>query len=115
MRKVQIAAICHEANRAYCTQLGDHSQPPWGEAPDWQKESAINGVQFHMDNPTAAPDDSHASWLAEKEAAGWKWGPKKDETLKLHPCFLPYHELPLDQRIKDQLFINVVRAVHPGE
>jgi hypothetical protein len=111
MQVIQIAQICHEANRAYCAQLGDDSQVPWDEAPEWQKDSAINGVQFHMDNPFANPIDSHANWMAEKEQAGWKWGPEKDEDLKLHPCFKHYHELPIEQRIKDQLFINVVRAI----
>ena len=39
-----VAHICHESNRAYCETLGDQSQPPWSEAPDWQKESAVNGL-----------------------------------------------------------------------
>lgn len=39
-----IAALCHEANAAYCRQTGDDSQPNWDDAPDWQKESAITGV-----------------------------------------------------------------------
>lgn len=50
-----IAKICHEANRAYCQALGDNSQVPWGEAPDWQKQSAVKGVEFHLSNPEAPP------------------------------------------------------------
>ena len=53
--KEKIAKVCHEANRAYCEALGDYSQTTWEKAPDWQKESAINGVQFHLDNPGASP------------------------------------------------------------
>ncbi len=41
-----IAKICHEANRAYCATIGDASQLPWEESPDWQRQSAINGVKF---------------------------------------------------------------------
>ena len=48
LNEVQIASICHEANRAYCLSIGDESQPEWATAPDWQRVSAINGVRFHL-------------------------------------------------------------------
>jgi hypothetical protein len=38
------ARAAHEANRAYCGALGDWSQPSWDAAPQWQKDSARNGV-----------------------------------------------------------------------
>lgn len=106
-----IAKVCHEANRAYCATLGDYSQPPWNEAPDWQRSSAVSGVQFHIDNPNAGPSASHSSWLAEKKADGWKYGPVKDPDNKEHPCYVPYEELPGDQKRKDLLFLSIVRAL----
>jgi hypothetical protein len=108
------ARIAHEVNRAYCRSIGDHSQPPWDEAPDWQRSSAIKGVQFHMDNPLASPEASHASWLAQKLAEGWKWGPVKDADRKEHPCCVPYLELPTEQRSKDYLFRAVIHALRGG-
>lgn len=111
----QIAAVAHEANRAYCAQLGDTSQPPWESAPDWQRWSAIKGVQFHLDahgrGETPSPSASHDSWLEEKRATGWSYGPVKDADKKEHPCFVPYEELPIEQRVKDSLFGNVVAAL----
>lgn len=107
----QIARVAHEVNRAYCAAIGDNSQPDWSNAPEWQRSSAINGVQFHMSNPSAGPDSSHNAWLAEKEAAGWKYGPVKDAEYKEHPCFVPYDELPVEQRAKDYLFRGVVHAM----
>jgi hypothetical protein len=110
----QIARIAHETNRAYCASINDHSQPAWDDAPTWQRDSAINGVKFHLDaharGETPAPSASHDSWLEEKRAAGWAYGPVKDAEKKLHPCFVPYDELPVEQRIKDYLFGNVVAA-----
>jgi hypothetical protein len=41
---IACARAAHEANRAYCLALGDETQAPWHDAPDWQKESAIEGV-----------------------------------------------------------------------
>ncbi len=111
MTNEEIARVCHEANRAYCVALGDNSQAPWDDAPGWQRESAINGVAFTLANPHAGPSASHESWLAEKKAAGWKYGPTKNPETKEHPCFVSYEELPREQRKKDALFQAVVRAL----
>ena len=107
----QVARVCHEANRAYCQTLGDLSQQVWHTAPDWQRTSAINGVRFHLANPNALPSHSHDNWLAEKKAAGWKYGHVKDAVKKEHPCFVPYEQLPADQKAKDSLFKAVVDAL----
>lgn len=108
------AAVCHAVNRAYCESQGDHSQPNWKDAPDWQRESAIKGVRFALEHPDAKPSDSHESWLAEKSADGWTYGPIKDPAAKQHPCFVPYDELPPAQKAKDYLFLGVVRALIPN-
>lgn len=109
----RIAEICHETNRAYCATLGDTSQPPWAEAPDWQKASAVNGVRLHLHYPDTTPEASHICWLQEKTDNGWTWGPVKDPVKKEHPCCVPYNELPEDQRIKDYLFKGIVVALRP--
>lgn len=106
-------AICaeagHEVNRLYCQSLGDLSQLLWEDAPSWQKQSAINGVTGAIAG--ASPQQSHDSWLREKEANGWKYGPVKDEQLKEHPCMVPYADLPEDQQLKDFLYLTTVRAM----
>jgi hypothetical protein len=107
----QVAEICHETNRAYCKALGDHSQAAWPDAPEWQRVSAINGVIFHRNNPEATPSASHESWLEEKRAAGWTYGPVKDAEKKQHPCFIPFTGLPLEQQAKDRLFKGIVDSL----
>lgn len=106
-----IAKVCHEANRAYCAGLGDESQVPWESAPEWQRSSAINGVKFHLDNPDAPASASHDSWLAEKRATGWKYGPVKDAEKKEHPCFVAFEQLPPEQQAKDHLFSGIVKKL----
>jgi RyR domain len=103
------ARAAHEVNRAYCLALGDMSQPSWDEAPEWQKTSALNGVAGALAGNT--PEQSHESWLAEKEATGWKYGPVKNPETKEHPCFVPYKDLPGAQQAKDHLFTSTVREV----
>lgn len=111
MEKEHIARVCHEANRAYCSAIGDDSQPAWEDAPEWQRNSAIKGVEFCLENPDAPPSANHDSWLAVKEAEGWKYGPVKDPEKKEHPCFVPYDQLPDEQKRKDAIFKNVVAAL----
>lgn len=111
MNKEQIAQVAHEINKAFCESIGDSSQPSWKDAPDWQKSSAVNGVQFHIDNSDASPSASHESWLKQKETEGWKYGPIKNPETKEHPCFIPYDQLPIEQRSKDYLFKQVIHSL----
>lgn len=106
-----IARVCHEANRAYCAALGDRSQAPWEEAPQWQRDSAVKGVVHRLDNPSAPASASHESWMAEKLATGWKHGPVKDAEKKEHPCLVLFEELPPEQQAKDRLFVAIVTAL----
>lgn len=106
-----IARVAHEVNRAYCDAIGDHSQVAWEDAPDWQRDSAIAGVKYHLTTTGATPEQSHESWLAQKRADGWRYGQVKDVDAKTHPAFLPYAALPLEQRVKDYLFGAVVEAL----
>lgn len=106
----QIAKTCHEVNRTYCISIEDLSQLPWADAPDWQKESAFNGVKYHLANPKSTPKDSHVNWLKEKETNGWIYGKVKDVNAKTHPCIKEYHELPSYQQAKDHFFLTVVKS-----
>lgn len=107
----QIAQVAHEVNKAYCEAIGDTSQPSWDGAPEWQKSSAVNGVKFHLDNPEASPSASHESWLKQKEEEGWSYGPIKDPEKKEHPCYVPYDQLPTEQRAKDYLFRQIIHSL----
>ncbi|WP_425221702.1 RyR domain-containing protein [Pseudomonas sp.] len=111
MNVLVIARVAHMINLAYCMSIGDDSQPSWEDAPDWQKKSAVAGVEMHLANPNATPEQSHESWLAQKLADGWTYGEVKDAEKKQHPCCLPYDELSIEQKSKDYLFRGVVHAL----
>lgn len=106
-----IAMVAHNANAAYCQSLGDDSHKPWDKTAKAVQDSAISGVQFHLDNPGSTPSASHESWLKFKEADGWKFGEAKDEKKKLHPCMVPYDELSADQKAKDYIFSEIVKSL----
>jgi hypothetical protein len=112
MNHEQIARVCHEVNRAYCQALGDMSQPAWEDAPQWQRDSAMMGVKLHSDN-NVGPEASHESWMAQKVAEGWVYGPTKDPEAKKHHCIVPFDMLPQAQQAKDFIFRAVVHALRP--
>lgn len=105
-----LARICHEANKVWCELNGDMSQKPWCETSQEMKDSAISGVAFVRANPDAGDEAQHNSWMQERLAQGWVYGPEKDPEAKTHPCLVPFDELPHAQQFKDKLFRSIVLA-----
>lgn len=101
---ITVAQVAHQVNRAYCLSIGDDTVVPWDQAPDWQVQSAIDGVAFHIANPDCTPEQSHKNWMAQKTRDGWIYGKVKRPEAKMHPCMVPYDQLPQEQRSKDFLF-----------
>jgi hypothetical protein len=108
---ITIAMVCHEANAAYCLGHGDCSHIRFLHSPEWQQRSIVNGVLFHQANPNASPAASHEKWWADKKADKWVYGPEKDSVKKLHPCCVPWAELPAMQKRKDVLFKAICGAL----
>ena len=106
----QVAAICHEANRAYVNATEGKDIQPWHLAPQWQKESAIDGVNYVLEHPDVTPEKMHERWMEYRLSAGWVHGETKDNEKKTHPCLVPYDQLPEVQKAKDYLFVAVVKA-----
>src|SRR6185369_12133527 len=79
----------------------------------WQRDSAVMGVEFNLQNPDAPASASHDSWLKQKKEEGWRYGPVKNAEEKTHPCYVPYEELPAEQQAKDHLFKSIVAALAP--
>lgn len=108
---INIAKVCHQANKAYCEANDDQTQKDWDEAEEWQRQSAINGVIFKLMNQDAGHDAQHNSWMKEKVDGGWVYGEVKDAEAKTHPCIVPFDQLPLFQQKKDALFCAIVDAL----
>lgn len=111
MDQHKIAKICHELNMNYCRAIGDYSHLPWEHTPQSQKDSILKGVDFIVKHPDSTPKGSHEAWFKFKAEEGWKYGEEKDTLLKEHPCMVPYDQLPIEQRIKDELFQNTVKTL----
>lgn len=107
---LDIAQVCHEANRAYQLAAGDPAPSPhWDAAPKRLRDSVVDGVNKALAG--ASPEQLHESWCDFKTADGWVYGPVKDELALTHPCLVPYDQLPHDQRTKDDLFQVIVTTL----
>ena len=106
-----IAKACHEANRVWCQANGDDTQKHWQDAEQWQRDSAIKGVEFRIGNPEAGKDAQHNAWMADKVNDGWVFGEVKDAEKKTHPCIVPFENLPEFQQKKDALFCAIVDSL----
>lgn len=110
-----IAQTCHQANKMLCQNNLDLTQKDWNEAEEWQRQSAIKGVEFRLDNPNCGHDAQHNNWMEEKIKDGWVYGEVKDLMAKTHPCLVHYSELPEFQQRKDKMFCAIVDALKMAE
>ncbi len=46
--------------------------------------------------------DTHEVWARQRLAEGWRWGPRRDDRRKRHPCLVPYEALPESERAYDR-------------
>lgn len=108
----EIARVIHAANRELQIVQGDPvPSPPWDEAPDYQAQQAVAGVQAVINDPDLTAERHHQMWVERMQAAGWTYGQVKDEHSRTHPTLLPWGALPAEQQLKDRLFIAIVRAL----
>ena len=44
----------------------------------------------------------HEIWAQERINQGWTYGEKRDDNKKLHPCLVPYEDLPEEEKEYDR-------------
>mgnify|MGYP003293924432 CR=1 FL=1 len=44
----------------------------------------------------------HEVWAQTRIEQGWTYGVERNDTLKQHPCLVPYEDLPEDERVYDR-------------
>jgi len=45
---------------------------------------------------------AHDDWARRRMAEGWRYGETRDDAQKLHPCLVPYAELPESEKEHDR-------------
>lgn len=63
------------------------------------KDDLNNLVDFLAKN-------THDNWAKERIKEGWKYGHKRDDRKKEHPCLVPYEELPESEKEHDRIAVK---------
>ena len=57
-------------------------------------------------------EHAHDIWARQRIDDGWSYGPARRDELKLHPCLVPYCDLPESEKVYDRnAVIGTVRAM----
>lgn len=108
-----IARIAHEADRTLAAINGDMTVGGWNNLHGWERTSAIAGVKHAIALPEASAATLHQLWINDKAEAGWMRGATFSLTDKKDPLLLPWNRLTPLQRLREEMFLAVVRSLSP--
>jgi len=46
--------------------------------------------------------NAHEVWALQRQADGWQYGTQRSDERMLHPCLVPYEDLPESEKIYDR-------------
>lgn len=111
---IRCARAAHNTMVTYCRMSGDYSIKEWDDALEWQRQSTINMVKSTL-RGAHSPAEEHGRWFKEKVDAGYVYGAEKNDDKSkgplTNPNMLPYKDLPIYQRMKDNLLIVVTLGI----
>lgn len=102
-----MSAELKEANRAAVRRVPEVlalaglklAPPTGGERVSLGPREAGRMIEFKIE---VLAEKEHQGWMEEKQAAGWRYGSVRDDEHKLHPCLVPYAQLPEVEKEKDR-------------
>jgi CRISPR/Cas system-associated endonuclease/helicase Cas3 len=50
--------------------------------------------------------NTHENWAEERIKDGWRYGQKRDDRKKEHPCLVPYEELQESEKEHDRIIVK---------
>lgn len=50
--------------------------------------------------------NAHEIWARQRLTEGWKWGPRRNDAAKEHPCLIPYDDLPESEKVYDRAMVT---------
>lgn len=108
--KILIARVAHQANRAIKEFYGEESSPSWNEFTKEGQQRGIIGVEKVIANRKITASEIHQAWVDAMLADGWRHGPVLDTIKKLHPNLVSYEDLSDNQKLKDVVYLAIVKA-----
>lgn len=76
--------------------MKQHYIPQPIDTHDVELPETLNALVEHM------AKNVHEVWAQNRMQQGWVWGEVRNDTLKTHPCLVPYEELPAEEKSYDR-------------
>jgi hypothetical protein len=105
------AKFVYEAARVEAEASNRRIVPePWMDREAPFREQFVKTIErICADGYETTPEREHDSWWRAYEAMGWKYGPVRDRERKEHPDMVPYNDLTIDERDKDEIFLELCK------
>ena len=76
------------------------------------KTSAIELSKDIVELTERLAENTHEVWARERMGQGWRYGEKRDDEHKLHPCLIPYEDLPESEKDYDrQTALETIKVI----
>ena len=109
--KALAAKAAHDANFHYNKFRGiDRDGKLWEDCSDEEKHRLLNAAGRIFDNPKLTPEELHKLWCEDMLSRGWKYGDAYSFADKTHPCIASYNEIPDEDKLKDTMYLSIIRA-----
>ena len=114
-KQIRRAIFVYEGARLHAQMLNCPVIPkPWDEREEEFKTQFIELIddlimgrrKFY--NPKAV----HDSWMERYIKMGWQYGEIYDPDKKIHPDLVPYEQLDLKEKVKDNVFLELVNIAY---
>lgn len=117
----EITRILNEMTRLF--PRPDGSQPlHWEELNEEQQKRACEAFKqvyetlqsySYTQVSCQLPETLHDIWLQGAIADGWSYGKVYCPVEKKHPSMIPFNRLPETEKLKDQIWADVIRLYEP--
>jgi len=106
------ARFVYEGARLHAIALECPVRPaPWELREDDFKNQFVELVRDLCSGKRkfADPEKAHDSWVRKYLEMGWKYGKVYDPVKRIHPDLVPFDELDPKEKIKDEVFLWLVK------
>ncbi len=109
--KIFTAKVAHQVNQAIRDFYGEDALPDWDKSSEELRNRGVIGVEQIIAKPETTPKEIHEIWISNMAKDGWRLGPVHDGVKKTHPNMCAYEELDDVQKLKDIIYITVVKTM----
>jgi hypothetical protein len=113
--KLERAAItAHEVWAAFTRFSQGRDTDKWVDLCDASRDSTRHDVRLIINGVVSSPKELHIHWMGVLRGNGFSYGPRLDPEKRKHPCMRAYEELSSEDRCKNVLLFETIKAVVEG-